>query len=316
MKLNMYDAQQALGFLISQTSSIEAEVNKIQYPDYNYAELVPVDTSASEWAKTVTFYTADRTGKASWLGGKARDMALADVNRDKKEHSIHMAGIGYEYDLEELGTAQMTGVNLGVDRADAARETYEQFMYGLTMDGDTSKNMDGLKDYTGVSAANVAASGSGSSTYWADKTPDQILADVNTLLSGIWTDSLTVEIADTLLLPTAQFADIATRRLTDSNGMTVLEFIQKANIYTAQTGQSLMIRGIRGLENAGASSKARMIAYKRDPKVLKLHIPMPHRFLPVWQDGPMNFLVPGVFRTGGLEIRRPGAVRYADAIAA
>jgi hypothetical protein len=48
--------------------------------------------------------------------------------------------------------------------------------------------------------------------------------------------------------------------------------------------------------------------------VLKMHIPMPHRFLPVWQTGPMRFDVPGIFRLGGLEIRRPKAVRYVDGI--
>jgi hypothetical protein len=56
------------------------------------------------------------------------------------------------------------------------------------------------------------------------------------------------------------------------------------------------------------------VAYKRDPRVLKLHLPMRHRFLPVWQTGPITFDVPGIFRTGGTEIRRPGAVRYFDGI--
>jgi hypothetical protein len=60
----------------------------------------------------------------------------------------------------------------------------------------------------------------------------------------------------------------------------------------------------------------RMIVYKRDPQVLKMHIPMPHRFLPPWQTAPLVFTVPGIFRLGGLEIRRPSAVRYVDGISA
>ena len=75
-----------------------------------------------------------------------------------------------------------------------------------------------------------------------------------------------------------------------------------------------MIRAMRGLEAAGASADARMVAYRRDPSVLKLHIPMPHRFLPVYQDGPLNYVVAGVFRLGGLDIRRPAEVRYVDGI--
>jgi hypothetical protein len=54
-----------------------------------------------------------------------------------------------------------------------------------------------------------------------------------------------------------------------------------------------------------------MIAYRRDPQVIKMHIPMTHRFLPVWQTGPLVFDVPGIFRLAGLEVRRPagGALR-------
>jgi len=41
---------------------------------------------------------------------------------------------------------------------------------------------------------------------------------------------------------------------------------------------------------------------------------MPHRFLPVFQGGPLHWVVPGVFRLGGLDIRRPKEVRYIDGI--
>ena len=35
--------QQALGFLVSQTTYIEPTVYKIKYADLNYSELVPID---------------------------------------------------------------------------------------------------------------------------------------------------------------------------------------------------------------------------------------------------------------------------------
>ena len=41
-----YDAQAALGFLVSQVSSIETEVYAIRYADIQYPRLVPVDTTA------------------------------------------------------------------------------------------------------------------------------------------------------------------------------------------------------------------------------------------------------------------------------
>jgi hypothetical protein len=43
-------------------------------------------------------------------------------------------------------------------------------------------------------------------------------------------------------------------------------------------------------------------------------MPMPHRFLPIWQTGPIQFEVPGIFRLGGVDLRLPKAMRYLDAI--
>ena len=59
-----------------------------------------------------------------------------------------------------------------------------------------------------------------------------------------------------------------------------------------------------------------MIAYRRDPEVLRFHLPMDHRFGEPMRPAPYYYVVPGMFRTGGLEVRLPGAMRYMDGISA
>lgn len=315
--LNIRDAQQqALGFLVSQTSSIEAEVYRIAYPEIQYPILVPVDTSANEWAKSITFFSVDKVGQAKWFHHLASDMPKADIARQKYEKGIEMAGIGYGYSLEEIGQAMMIpGLNLGTERADAARRAYEEFLDRVVLLGDTTKNWTGLLNDASVTILEAAASAGADapSPAWSSKTPAEIITDVNNLLSGVYGDSLQIELANTLLLPISEFTRLATLQMTNLD-MTVLDWIKKYNVYTAQTGQQLTVRGIRGLDDAGENDVGRAVAYNRDPRVLKLHLPMPHRFLPVWQTSPLGFDVPGIFRTGGVEIRRPGAVRYLDNI--
>lgn len=313
--VNLYDAQQAYGFLVSQTASIETEVYKTQYPDYDYAALIPVDSSANEWAKIVTFFSMDMVGRAQWQSGAAMDVPFADTERSKFDQSIHMAAIGYQYNLEELNTARLVpGTNLDSDKADAARQAYAEFMFNLAFGGNAEKNMDGLLDYTGVTASDAPGDGSGSSRFFAAKTPAQIVRDLNGLLTGIRDGSNTVEMADTMLLPDNVFDYMASTPMSSTNSETIMSFFQRNNSYTARTGQPLTIRSHRDLATKATSDEGRAVAYKRDPKVLKLHLPMPHRFLPVWQNGPFNFVIPGIFRTGGVEIRRPAAVRYLDRI--
>lgn len=316
MRLNIGDAQQALGFLIEQTSSIETEVYKVAYPEIQYPTLVPVDESANEWAKSVTFFSMDRVGAADWFNHMATDMRLADVARSKYETGIEMAGIGYRYTLEEIGQAMMIpGLNLTSERAEAAVRAYEEFMDVIAFFGDTAKGWTGIVNNAEVNRVDAANDGTGTSRLWSAKTADLIIRDINDTLTAVYTASNTVEMADTLLLPITALTLIATKRI-DSTTMTVLQFIQLYNAYTMQTGQPLVVRGVRGLEDAGSGGVGRMVAYKRDPRVLKLHLPMRHRFLPIWQTGPLTFDIPGIFRTGGVEIRRPGAMRYVDGIVA
>jgi hypothetical protein len=314
MRLNIGDAQQALGFLVEQTSHIETEVYQTVYPDIQYPQLIPVDETANEWAKSVTFFSTDKVGQADWFHHMATDMRIADVNRTKYEQGIEMAGIGYRYTLEELGQAMLVpGMNLSAERADAARRAYEEFIDNIALRGSVDKGWTGLINDTTVTRVDAPADGTASSRLWTAKTVDLVLRDLNLPLSGLYSASNTVEMADTILLPVAQALLLSTTRITNTTD-TLLSFVQKANVYTAQTGLPLTIRAVRGLETAGAGGTARMVAYKRDPRVLKLHLPMRHRFLPVWQTGPITFDVPGIFRTGGTEIRRPGAVRYFDGI--
>ena len=308
------DAQSALSFMQQQASYIEPEVYEIQYPDIQYPDLVPVDTSGNEWAKSKTFYSSDKVGQANWFHHMANDMPFADIVRTKFEQGLEMAGIGYYYTLEELGVAmQVPNLNLTAERGDAARRAYEEFMERIAFTGDTAKGWTGLINDTTVTAGNATADGTGSSSTWDTKTGDQMARDVNQILTNVYTASNTVEMADTLLLPISQFTKIANTRMGDTP-MNALGWIQQYNTYTAVTGQQLTIRAVRGLETAGAGGTPRMVAYRNDPQILKLHLPMPHKFLGVMQVSPLRYDVPGIFRTGGLEIRRPGSIRYLDAI--
>lgn len=304
-----FDALAALGFVRSQTASIETGVYKTRYPDILYPSLIPVDTSAHPFAKTIGFYSSSEAGKADWINGNADDVPMADVDMAPHESAVFTAGIGYGYGWEEINQAQWLGINLPADKASAARRASEVMIDRIALQGDATKGMSGLFDYPTVAAAG-ATNGD-----WGDPatTPDQIIQDINEALTVAQTATSNVAMADTLILPFSKWNAIASRRLTDTS-MTILEFVRINNIYTSLTGQPLMIRAARGLDTAGVSGTARMVAYRRSPEVLKLHIPMPHRFLPVWQSGPLRWDIPGVFRLGGLDIRLPKEVSYTDGL--
>lgn len=307
-----YDAQQSLAFVQNQAMVINSQVYETKYPDYNYARFVSVDTSAPEWSAGVLTYISDTSGLAKWQSGYAKDIPLADVNMTSTQMVFHMAAIGYQYNVEEIGVAQFMGMPLQNRRAFAARRAYEQFMWRLVWSGNTEKNIPGLSNAPGVTAGLFPADGSGASVLWSNKTPAQIVRDINSLLTGIWTGTIEIELADTLAMPVELYTYIAQTPYSDNTMETILSFIQRSNVYTIQTGQPLNITASRALRSVGAGGTGRVMAYKNDPSVVKLHLPMPFRFLTAVQDGPLNFAVPGIFRTGGVEVLAPAAMRYGD----
>ncbi len=304
---------QHLAFLISQAAHIEQDVYRVQYPDIQYHELVPIDMTAYSWARTITHFSQDQTGEMQAFSARSNNIPLADISQQKHEVTIEMGALGYHYDREEIEQAMhVPNVNLQSDRAMAARRGAEEYIDNITLKGSADRGWDGLINNTNVTAVDAAAGAAGGRD-WASKTAEEVIKDINDAILGVYTDSKTVEMADTIAIPPHVWADII-GKVIEGTAMTVWQFIMQNNVYTARTGMPLMFRELRGLEDAAASSKGRLLAYRRDPTVLKLHLPMPYRFLEAYQAGPLVYMVPGILRLGGLEIRRPKAIRYVDQI--
>lgn len=314
---------QGLAFVQGQAYKINSKVYETKYPDWDFARLVFVDTSGPEWSPGILTYTSDINGAAKWQSGYAKDVPYADVSQDMQMMNFHMAAIGYQWNLEEVNTTLgIIGGSLPNRRARAARIAYMQFMYNLTVSGDEVKGLQGLINQpAGKVPATVApADGTGGVTFWVNaqgvgtKNPAQITRDINMAISGGYRASFQTEIADTVAFPPEALEYMAQTPYSETTMETILSFVQRTNLYTLKTGQPLTMVAWPELSKAGQGGTGRMVVYKNDEDYVKLHLPMPHKFLPVWPDGPFNFAVPGIFRTGGIELISNAAFRYVDGV--
>lgn len=312
--LQTNDAQATMSFAVSQATRINTRVYETKYPDIRYRGLVPVDTTGPEWVRSVTYFSMDGVGAADWINAGADDVPKVELLRDKTETTVHEAAIGYGWNASELAQAQQLGMSLPDAKARMARRASEEMIDRVAFFGEAQKGFTGVVNNADVTVADAAATGTGSSTNFADKTPGQILADFNSALSGVFTGTSYSGLADTVLLPYTQMHDIGTRQFSNASENTILNWIRNNNVYTLETGQPLTIRGIRGLEDAGDGGEARMVAYRYSDEVLKLNMPMPFRFFPVWQTGPFRYDVPGMFRIGGVDFLLPKEAVYVDGI--
>ena len=313
--INFNDAQQAYAFLTPQLYRINTAIEMIRYPSYDYASLVPVNTDGDMWDIGSVYYSGDVAGKAEYLSGKGFDMPYADIASTQYLQQNNFAGIGYEWSLQELERASKMGRALGSDKAGAARKIAESFIYGVAIAGSVAeKGTTGLVNDANVPAANVAADGTGATTSWANKTPLQILRDINEALNAPTIATKETSLANRLLLPTSAMQYLAGLPLGDNADKTVLSFIRENNFYTLTTNQPLEIRASRALETAGAGGTKRMVAYEYDRTVVQFHVPGPHEFLEPFRKSSMTWEVAGIMNIGAVEWRLPKGGVYRDGV--
>ena len=306
------DAQVGYAFLQPQLYRIEAEVYLTKYPSFDISRYMTVDSSGDMWDVGTLVYSMDQVGQAQFLAGGAFDMPYASTKMDQFTRAFHLAGIGYEWNTQELQRAAKLGRSLPSDKAQAASMAAERFIYGVAMTGktpagDAEKGWTGFTNDANVPSAQVANDGTGPSRLWSAKSPDLILRDINEALTAVETGSGETMVADTLVLPTTAYNEIATKRVSDT-GSTVLAFLLANNV----AGEGLRILKSRALETAGTSNGRRLVAYANNPQVIKFHLPGPHQFLPAFQKSSLVYEVGGLLNVGGTEIRLPKGMVYRD----
>jgi hypothetical protein len=311
LRMPTVDAPQAaLAFVTTQSAYINTQVNAMIYPEIIYPQVVPIDTSPPPFTQTIISYTSDMVGKADWINGNADDIPMASTELNMIKSLVYTAAIGYGFGWEEVNYAMTMNANIQTMDAAAARRAYEEMVERIAFQGDATKNLSGLINYPGVTSAAAPSGGN-----WTATTPAaSIMADLNSLITGISQGTNYTSYADTILLPPDKLALLAGIIIPDSGGQTFLSWFQAHNAYTLLSGGALVVKPVRALKTAGVGPSNRAVAYRRSPDVLSMTIPMPHRFLPVYQDGPLHWVVPGVFRLGGLSVFRPAEIRYMDGI--
>ena len=308
------DQQVGYAFLTPQLHRIEAEVYMTRYPSFDIAPYMPVVTDGDMWDVGTLVYSMDNVGSAEFLGGGAFDVPYASTEMAQATRNFHLAAIGYEWNTQELQRAAKLGRSLSADKAQAAVQAADRFIYGIAMTGqnargENEKGWTGFVNDANAPAAQVANDGTGSARTFASKTADQILRDLNEAITAVETGTLETHVANTVVLPTSEYNRIATTRLSDT-GSTILSFLQANNV----AGQGLRILKSRALETAGQSASKRMIAYDNNPQVLRFLLPGPHQFLPAFQKSSLVYEVAGIMNVGGLDVRLPKAIVYRDGI--
>ena len=300
---------------------IQSRFYDVKYPEIHWSRMIEsgsIDTSINFGARTASYRTKDMTGMGAFVNAAGTNIPTVDSGIGKSSVPIEMAAVSGIVTEDESRQVQYGhSINMITEHGTIMRRAAERHIERTFFFGNADLGFDAFIDYPGVTIASASAKAAGGTT-WDIATPDEIIDEVNNSISLISQDTRQVAYAGHVILPTAQYNRLATLRITDTN-ISVLEYLRKNNVYTANTGEELKIDAIPYTNDVAvanppvAAGTGRMIVKVRSvendwlpmPETANLRAPQP-------QD--LSTKLYATYTFGSYHNRYPAEMIYVDGI--
>lgn len=256
-------------------------------------------------------------GNMPWVSAESSAIPGVDVNGQRIVLPLRLLAREITYTSPELERSQLTGQSIDTQKTDALNTLYQMNTDQMVYIGDDGVGATGLLNNSDVTASNVVTGVNGGtewmpSTGYNGKTPIEILADVNTLITATWQASAFAICPSKLLLPPAQFAYISSQLISSAGSQSILSFLEQNSISLRVNGKPLEISPVKWLTGRGVGPSDRMVAYTND--LQRLRFPMvPIRRETAYYQG-IRFTAPYLWAYGEVEFVYPETIQYADGI--
>lgn len=307
-----------MAYMVGQLERLDPKLNEPLYSvSWGRDVMLRSDISFAHTATSFLRSTFGGSGSTRisgkpWLSPKAT--ALPGVTLDGEKVTLPVRALGRELSFTsiEMERSQLLGMPIDEAQFSALQALYQMTTDEMVYIGDTEVGATGLINSAAVATDEVAADGTASSTLWADKTADQIVRDVNDMLTAAWEASGWTAIPGKLLLPPAAYALLTTTRMTGQTDTTIATFLRANNLATQNSNQPLNIQPLKWLTGRGAGGLDRMIAYTNDERFIRFPL------VPIRRETPYNlgihYNAPYIWAYGELEVRYPETMIYRDGI--
>lgn len=290
-------------FFKRELERIKAELYMVEYQELMARQLFPVDNTGGLGIKSTTIRVFDKVGMAKIIASYAADLPRADISAREINCPVVPIGTSFGFTVEEIAAARHVNRPLDSMKGDAARRAFEEKLndiaFGIDSEG-TAAGLTGLLSNTNIPTANVVNGASGFPD-WDNKTPDEILFDVNDMFADMRTTTLNKERPNTLLLPIKQWNRITATPRSANSDTTILAYLVRNSPYLASEDDVISVPELGG---AGTGGVDIMIAYDRNPRKLVQDVPWELQFLPVQERG-LEFVTPAIGKLGGLNFYYP-----------
>lgn len=240
----------------------------------------------------------------SWIKGMDTTPARVSVETSKVTTPLTPWGMEVSYSIFELQKAMQVGRPIDVQKYDAMKFKHQLDIDQQVYMGDEGIGVKGLLNNDAV----VAKSNLGSVDVKTMSADDAVKL-FNEVLEASWKATQYIRIPDTILIPPALFAALASKQLpnVDKN---VLEYVLQNNIAVSNGGK-LTIRPVKWLNDSSINGgNGRVVAYTKARDVVRFPLVQLQSMAPQFRDFMQS--VPYYGALGGVEFVRPEMVYYGD----
>lgn len=300
-------------FLARQLEQIKSREYNVKKAPLKSFELMPISSEINPGAETITYRQYDKTGIAKVIAGYADDLPRADILAKEFTSRVRSIGDSYGYSEQELRAAQFTGDNISGMKRDAARRAQDEKLNRVAWYGDSEYGLNGLLVEPNIPTGTAADNGSGS-TNWADKSPDQIAADIATAVTDVISTTNGVEQPDSIVMDIDSYRLLSTTRIGDSGDLTILEYVQKANPMITRWEWANELGSAQRTANGITSFTDGVFwVYRYDPNAFTFEMPMMFMEHP-FERRNLEYVINCESRTGGLIVYYPLSMNIIDGI--
>lgn len=259
-----------------------------------------------------------RTGKA-WVGKESDQIVGVNTDIAKTAQALRLWALELKYSIPEIESAAKLGRPIDEQKYEGLKLKHQMDIDEQVYVGDASTNDVGLVNHTSCTNVSNLPNGAAASPLWANKTPDEILKDVNDLLTSVWTASGFAVMPKKILLPPTQFGLISTRVISSAGNTSILKYIMENNIIKASGRGDLEFQPAKWLVGAGSGGTLgtpgtvdRMVAYTNDKRFVRYPMTMlqrtPVQYKSLWH------MVTYFCRLGQVELVYPETMGYRDGL--
>jgi len=292
-------------FFQQQLTLIEQSLFQKKYPEKFGRKLVPLDNQGGPGVAFRKWRMLDRIGTAKAINNYADNLPMVSLSGQEFSARVKDYGIGFRWTIREIDEARFAGQPLDTMLANAARDGYEDTFDDLVFNGDVDNGVQGLMDPPTIPIYTPGtSSGSGDDT-WPNKTGEEMIADVRSLVSGIKTLTKQTQAANLVWMSPERLDLLRTTNI-NSTDKTILAYLQGAF-------PGVIFDECSRLSTMGVGGVQRMLAMQQDKDVLYFWEPQPYTTYPAqWEN--LAVKVPAKGAVGGCIVRRPLAIAFMDGI--